>query len=287
MKKEKLRIAIQKSGRLNEDSLKILKDAGISIDNGKEQLKASARNFPVDVLYLRNGDIPQYLRDGVVDVAILGENVLVEKGKDIIRGEKLGFSKCRVSLAVPKSVKYNGIQDLEGKKIATSYPNTVKEYLAEKGISADLHIINGSVEIAPNIGLADAICDIVSSGSTLFKNNLKEAEVMLKSEAILAISPKISEERQQILDQLQFRLKSVLNARTSKYILLNAPNDKLDDIIKLLPGMRSPTVLPLAEEGWSSIHTVINEERFWEVIDELKQHGAEGLLVVPIEKMVL
>ncbi|MFC6859631.1 ATP phosphoribosyltransferase [Zunongwangia atlantica] len=287
MKKEKLRIAIQKSGRLNEDSLKILKDAGISIDNGKEQLKASARNFPVDVLYLRNGDIPQYLRDGVVDVAILGENVLVEKGKDIIRGEKLGFSKCRVSLAVPKSVKYNGIQDLEGKKIATSYPNTVKEYLAEKGISADLHIINGSVEIAPNIGLADAICDIVSSGSTLFKNNLKEAEVMLKSEAILAISPKISEERQQILDQLQFRLKSVLNARTSKYILLNAPNDKLDDIIRLLPGMRSPTVLPLAEEGWSSIHTVINEERFWEVIDELKQHGAEGLLVVPIEKMVL
>ena len=287
MKKEKLRIAIQKSGRLNEDSLKILKDAGISIDNGKEQLKASARNFPVDVLYLRNGDIPQYLRDGVVDVAILGENVLVEKGKDIIRGEKLGFSKCRVSLAVPKSVKYNGIQDLEGKKIATSYPNTVKEYLAEKGITADLHIINGSVEIAPNIGLADAICDIVSSGSTLFKNNLKEAEVMLKSEAILAISPQISEERQQILDQLQFRLKSVLNARTSKYILLNAPNDKLDDIIRLLPGMRSPTVLPLAEEGWSSIHTVISEDRFWEVIDELKQHGAEGLLVVPIEKMVL
>lgn len=287
MKKEKLRIAIQKSGRLNEDSLKILKDAGISIDNGKEQLKASARNFPVEVLYLRNGDIPQYLRDGVVDVAILGENVLVEKGKDIIRGEKLGFSKCRVSLAVPKSVKYNGIQDLEGKKIATSYPNTVKEYLAEKGITADLHIINGSVEIAPNIGLADAICDIVSSGSTLFKNNLKEAEVMLKSEAILAISPQISEERQQILDQLQFRLKSVLNARTSKYILLNAPNDKLDDIIRLLPGMRSPTVLPLAEEGWSSIHTVISEDRFWEVIDELKQHGAEGLLVVPIEKMVL
>ena len=287
MKKEKLRIAIQKSGRLNEDSLKILKDAGISIDNGKEQLKASARNFPVDVLYLRNGDIPQYLRDGVVDVAILGENVLVEKGKDIIRGEKLGFSKCRVSLAVPKSVKYNGIEDLEGKKIATSYPNTVKEYLAEKGISADLHIINGSVEIAPNIGLADAICDIVSSGSTLFKNNLKEAEVMLKSEAILAISPQISEERQQILDQLQFRLKSVLNARTSKYILLNAPNDKLDDIIRLLPGMRSPTVLPLAEEGWSSVHSVIKRDTFWEVIDALKQAGAEGILVCPIEKMVM
>ncbi|WP_037321462.1 ATP phosphoribosyltransferase [Salegentibacter sp. Hel_I_6] len=287
MSQEKLRIAIQKSGRLNEDSLKILKDAGISIDNGKEQLKASSRNFPLEVMYLRNGDIPQYLRDGVVDVAIIGENVLIEKGKDIIQGEKLGFSKCRVSLAVPKSMKYNGINDLDGKKIATSYPNTVNEFLEKKGITAELHIINGSVEIAPNIGLADGICDIVSSGSTLFKNGLKEVEVMLKSEAVLAISPKISEARQQILEKLQFRLKSVLNARTSKYILLNAPNENLENIIKLLPGMRSPTVLPLAEEGWSSIHTVINEERFWEVIDELKQNGAEGILVAPIEKMVL
>lgn len=287
MKQEKLRIAIQKSGRLNEDSLKILKDSGISIDNGKEQLKATSRNFPLEVMYLRNGDIPQYLRDGVVDAAIIGENVLIEKGKDIIQGEKLGFSKCRVSLAVPKSVKYNGLEDLNGKKIATSYPNTVNEFLKEKGLEADLHIINGSVEIAPNIGLADAICDIVSSGSTLFKNNLKEVEVMLKSEAVLAISPQISEERKTILEKLQFRIKSVLNARTSKYILLNAPNDKLDKIIELLPGMRSPTVLPLAEEGWSSIHTVINEERFWEVIDELKNNGAEGILVAPIEKMVL
>ena len=287
MSQEKLRIAIQKSGRLNEDSLKILKDAGISIDNGKEQLKASSRNFPLEVMYLRNGDIPQYLRDGVVDVAIIGENVLIEKGKDIIQGEKLGFSKCRVSLAVPKSMKYNGINDLDGKKIATSYPNTVNEFLEKKGITAELHIINGSVEIAPNIGLADGICDIVSSGSTLFKNGLKEVEVMLKSEAVLAISPKIFEARQQILEKLQFRLKSVLNARTSKYILLNAPNENLENIIKLLPGMRSPTVLPLAEEGWSSIHTVINEERFWEVIDELKQNGAEGILVAPIEKMVL
>ena len=287
MSQEKLRIAIQKSGRLNEDSLKILKDAGISIDNGKEQLKASSRNFPLEVMYLRNGDIPQYLRDGVVDVAIIGENVLIEKGKDIIQGEKLGFSKCRVSLAVPKAMKYNGINDLDGKKIATSYPNTVNEFLEKKGITAELHIINGSVEIAPNIGLADGICDIVSSGSTLFKNGLKEVEVMLKSEAVLAISPKISEARQQILEKLQFRLKSVLNARTSKYILLNAPNENLENIIKLLPGMRSPTVLPLAEEGWSSIHTVINEERFWEVIDELKQNGAEGILVAPIEKMVL
>lgn len=287
MNNQKLRIAIQKSGRLNEDSLKILKEAGISIDNGKEQLKAVSRNFPLEVLYLRNGDIPQYLRDGVVDIAILGENVLVEKGEDILRGEKLGFSKCRVSMAVPKSAKYNGLQDLDGKKIATSYPNTVNAFLKENNIKAELHIINGSVEIAPNIGLADAICDIVSSGSTLFKNNLKEVEVMLKSEAILAISPKISEERQVILEKLQFRLKSVLNARTSKYILLNAPNDKIEAITKLLPGMKSPTILPLAEKGWSSVHTVINEERFWEVIDQLKETGAEGILVVPIEKMVI
>lgn len=287
MNNTKLRIAIQKSGRLNEDSLQILKDAGISIDNGKEQLKAQARNFPLEVMYLRNGDIPQYLRDGVVDVAILGENVLIEKGEDIICGDKLGFSKCRVSIAVPKSMKYNKIGDLQGKRIATSYPNTVNSFLAEKGITADLHIINGSVEIAPNIGLADAICDIVSSGSTLFKNNLKEVEVILKSEAILAIAPEISDERRAILEKLQFRLRSVLNARTSKYILMNVPNDKLGAVIKLLPGMRSPTVLPLAEEGWSSLHTVINEERFWEVIDELKANGAEGILVAPIEKMVM
>ncbi len=287
MSKEKLRIAIQKAGRLNEDSLKILKDAGISIDNGKEQLKATSSNFPLEVLYLRNGDIPQYLRDGVVDIAFLGENVLEEKGHDIQQAEKLGFSKCRVSIAVPKSVKYNGLQDLEGKRIATSYPNTLNSFLKKKGITAELHIINGSVEIAPNIGLADAICDIVSSGNTLFKNNLKEVELMMKSEAVLAVAPNISEERQAILKDLQFRLQSVLNARTSKYILLNAPDAKLKEIIKLLPGMRSPTVLPLAEEGWSSIHTVIKEDRFWEIISELKELGAEGILVAPIEKMVL
>ncbi|MRX63952.1 ATP phosphoribosyltransferase [Maribacter luteus] len=283
----KIRIAIQKSGRLNEDSLEILKNCGISIDNGKDQLKASSRNFPMEVFYLRNGDIPQYLRDGVVDIAIIGENVLIEKGHDIDIAVKLGFSKCRVSLAVPKSVKYNSVQDFEGKRIATSYPNTVKNYLEEKGVKADLHIINGSVEIAPNIGLADGICDIVSSGSTLFKNNLKEVEVMLKSEAVLAVSQKITEERKAILSKLQFRIKSVLQARQSKYVLLNAPNDRLDAVIKLLPGMRSPTVLPLAEEGWSSVHTVINKDKFWEVIDELKQAGAEGILVCPIEKMVL
>lgn len=283
----KIRIAIQKSGRLNEDSLRILKDCGISIDNGKDQLKASSRNFPMEVFYLRNGDIPQYLRDGVVDIAIIGENVLIEKGEDIIVAEKLGFSKCKVSLAIPKEVDYNSVKDFEGKRIATSYPNTVRNYFEEKGVTADLHIINGSVEIAPNIGLADAICDIVSSGSTLFKNNLKEVEVMLKSEAVLAVSPNISEERNDILRKLQFRIQSVLQARKSKYVLLNAPNNKLDDILNLLPGMRSPTVLPLAEEGWSSVHTVINKDKFWEVIDELKQVGAEGILVCPIEKMVL
>ncbi|ADV51401.1 ATP phosphoribosyltransferase [Cellulophaga algicola DSM 14237] len=283
----KIRIAIQKSGRLNEESIEILKDCGISIDNGRDQLKASSRNFPMEVFYLRNGDIPQYLRDGVVDIAIIGENVLIEKGEDISIAEKLGFSKCKVSLAVPKAVKYDSVKDFQGKRIATSYPNTVKNYLADKGVSADIHIINGSVEIAPNIGLADAICDIVSSGSTLFKNNLKEVEVMLKSEAVLAVSPKITEERKGILEKLQFRIQSVLRARQSKYVLLNAPNDKLPMILDLLPGMRSPTVLPLAEEGWSSVHTVIKKDSFWEVIDELKQAGAEGILVCPIEKMVL
>ena len=282
-----IRIAIQKSGRLNEDSLQILKDCGISIDNGKDQLKASSRNFPLEVFYLRNGDIPQYLRDGVVDIAIIGENVLIEKGDDIEIAEKLGFSKCKVSLAVPKSVKYKSVQDFQGKRIATSYPNTVQNYLKQKGVTADLHIITGSVEIAPNIGLADAICDIVSSGSTLFKNNLKEVEVMLKSEAVLAVSPKISEERRVLLKKIQFRIQSVLQARQSKYVLLNAPNDKLDNILALLPGMRSPTVLPLAEKGWSSVHTVINKDKFWEVIHQLKEAGAEGILVCPIEKMVL
>ncbi|WP_291868959.1 ATP phosphoribosyltransferase [Maribacter sp.] len=283
----KIRIAIQKSGRLNQDSIEILKNCGISIDNGKDQLKASARNFPMEVFYLRNGDIPQYLKDGVVDIAIIGENVLIEKGEGIAFDLRLGFSKCKVCLAVPKAVEYPSVTYFEGKRIATSYPNTVKEYLNKQGVKADIHIINGSVEIAPNIGLADGICDIVSSGSTLFKNGLKEVEVMLKSEAVLAVSPKISEERKEILEKLQFRIQAVLTARQSKYVLLNAPNDKLDEIISLLPGMRSPTVLPLAEEGWSSVHTVINKNKFWEVIDELKQAGAEGLLVCPIEKMVL
>ncbi len=282
-----IKIAIQKSGRLNEDSLQILKDCGISIDNGKDQLKASARNFPLEVFYLRNGDIPQYLRDGVVDIAIIGENVLIEKGEDIAIAEKLGFSKCKVSLAIPKEKDYNGISDFQGKRIATSYPNTVQQYLNKHNIEADLHIINGSVEIAPNIGLADAICDIVSSGSTLFKNNLKEVEVMLKSEAVLAVSPKITDEAKETLEKLQFRMRAVLNGKNSKYVLLNAPNDKIEAIIGILPGMNSPTVLPLAKEGWSSLHSVVKDNEFWQVIDDLKEAGAESILVAPIEKMVL
>ena len=284
---EPIRIAIQKSGRLNEDSLRLLKDAGISIDNGKDQLKANARNFPLVVFYLRNSDIPQYLRDGVVDIAIIGENLLVENGDGLHTLTKLGFSKCRVSLAVPKNMEYSSIKDLAGKRIATSYPETVSQFLVEKGIEAELHTINGSVEIAPNIGLADAICDIVSSGSTLFKNNLKEVEVLHKSEAVLAGAANTSPETNAVLNKLLFRINAVLEARTFKYVLMNVPNDKLDTIIELLPGMRSPTVLPLAQEGWSSVHTVINKDRFWEVIDALREVGAEGILVCPIEKMVL
>ncbi len=283
----KLKIAIQKSGRLNQDSLKMLKDCGISIDNGKDQLKATASNFPLEVFYLRNGDIPQYLRDGVVDIAIIGENVLVEKGEDIDIAEKLGFSKCKVSLAIPKGEQYTDINYFDGKQIATSYPNTVKKYLIDKGIDTQIHVINGSVEIAPNIGLADGICDIVSSGSTLFKNNLKEVALLLNSEAVLAVSQRISSENQQILDKLQFRIQSVLKGRNSKYILLNAPTNKLEEIIEVLPGMKSPTVLPLAKKGWSSVHSVIPKNQFWEIIDVLKEKGAEGILVCPIEKMVL
>ena len=278
-----LRIAVQKSGRLNEDSMGILKDIGISIDNGIDQLKASARNFPVEVFYLRNGDIPQYLRDGVVDAAIIGENVLIEKGTDIDFVERLGFSKCKVSIAVPKESTANSLKDLAGQRIATSYPETVKKYLKQNNIDAQLHIINGSVEIAPNIGLADGICDIVSSGSTLFKNGLKEIEVLFKSEAVLAIT----QENKAILEKIQFRIQAVLKGKSSKYVLLNAPNDKVEKIINILPGMKSPTVLPLAEKGWSSIHSVIDKDKFWDVIDELKANGAQGILVCPIENMVL
>lgn len=282
-----IRLAIQKSGRLNNDSLSLLKDCGINIENGKDQLKTSATNFPIEVFFLRNGDIPQYLRDGVVDLAIVGENLLEEKGSDLEIIEKLGFSKCRVSIAFPKEVEFKSISDLNGKRIATSYPNTVKTFLKENNINAEIHVINGSVEIAPNIGLADAICDIVSSGSTLFKNNLKEVLLIAKSQAVLVKSNELTNDQIEIVNKLLFRLKSVLRAKKSRYILLNAPNEKINAISSILPVLKSPTVLPLAQKGWSSMHSVINSEDFWEVINQLKENGAEDILVCPIEKMVL
>ena len=282
-----VRIAIQKSGRLNQSSLALLKSCGISIDNGKDQLKANAKNFPMEVFYLRNGDIPQYMRDGVVDLAIIGENLLTEKGKNLEVIEQLGFSRCKVSIAVPKNTEFNDVKDLEGKRIATSYPNTVKAFLAANQIKADLHIINGSVEIAPNIGLADAICDIVSSGSTLFKNNLKEVIEISRSQAVLVKAPQVSEEAKETIKKLRFRIQSVLRAKKSKYILLNVPNNKIKAVSSILPVLKSPTILPLAQDGWSSLHSVINAVDFWEVIDQLKAAGAEDILVCPIEKMVL
>ena len=282
-----IKIGIQKSGRLNKESIDLLKKCGISIDNFNDQLKVSASNFPMDVFFLRNGDIPQYLRDGVIDMAIIGENLIYEKGNDIKIVEKLGFSRCRVSIAVPNDFKYNNIKDLEGMKIATSYPNTINKFLKKNQISAELHIINGSVEIAPNIGLSNAICDIVSSGSTLFKNNLKEVVKIINSEAVLVQTSNLSDEKKLIIEKLIFRIKSVLKAKKSKYILLNAPNDKISDISKILPVLKSPTVLPLNKKGWSSLHSVIDDESFWEVIDELKLAGAEDILVCPIEKMVI
>ena len=283
----KLKIAIQKSGRLNEESLKLLKSCGIKVDNGRDQLKVAVPNFPLEILYLRNSDIPKYLEDRVADIAIIGENLLFEQEKQVDIICKLGFSKCRVSLAIPKENKSNGISFFEGKKIATSYPNTVNKYLRLKNVKAKIHKISGSVEIAPNIGLADGICDIVSSGSTLFKNGLKETEVILRSEAVLASAKELCIEKKQILDKLVFRIESVLRAKNSKYILMNVPNEKIDVVSEILPVLKSPTVLPLAKEGWSSLHSVIDEDQFWEVIDELKEAGAEGILVVPIDKMVM
>jgi ATP phosphoribosyltransferase len=283
----KLKIAIQKSGRLNEDSIKLLKDCGISIDNGKDQLKAIARDFPLEILYLRNSDIPQYLEDGVVDIAIIGENLLLEKQKEVEIIEKLGFSKCRVSLAVPKEFEACDLSYFQEKKIATSYPNTVSKFFKEQNIKTDIHIISGSVEIAPNIGLADGICDIVSSGSTLFKNGLVEIFTILKSEACLAKTRYLSSEKEQILSKLLFRIQSVLRAKNNKYILMNVPNDKIKEVSSILPVLKSPTILPLEKEGWSSLHSVIEKGKFWDVIDELKEAGAEGILVIPIEKMVI
>ncbi len=282
----KLKIAIQKSGRLNEDSLKLLKDCGIAINNGKDQLKVEVQNFPMEILYLRNSDIPQYIEDGVVDLGIIGENLLIEKQKQIEVIKKLGFSKCRVSLAIPKEIDNESLQYFKGKKIATSYPNTVKAFLKEQNIEAEIHMISGSVEIAPNIGLADGICDIVSSGSTLFKNGLKEVHTIFKSEAVLAKSARLHPEKQALLNQLLFRIDAVLEAKNTKYILMNVPNEKIAEVSRILPVLKSPTVLPLAEAGWSSLHSVIKEKEFWEVIDQLKAAGAEGILIIPIDKMV-
>ncbi len=282
-----LKIAIQKSGRLLDGSLALLKECGISIDNGKNQLKAPARNFPLEVYYLRNSDIPQYIEDGIADVGILGENTVIEKQKDVKVILPLGFSKCRLSIAVPKNTAYPDLTYLNGKRIATSYPNTLQQFLDKNQIDAEIHVISGSVEIAPNIGLAEAICDLVSSGSTLFKNGLEEKDIILKSQACLVANKSIGVEQQSILDQLIFRINSVLAAKNNKYLLMNAPADQVENIIKILPGMKSPTVMPLAVEGWCSIHTVIAEDRFWEIIDELKACGAEGILVNPIEKMIL
>ncbi|WP_367392229.1 ATP phosphoribosyltransferase [Lewinella sp. LCG006] len=283
----RLQVAVQKSGRLLDDSLKLLKECGISIDNGRNQLKASARNFPIDVLYLRNGDIPQYVQDGVADIGIIGQNTMIEKEKNIKEALQLGFSKCRLSIATPRQTDYSGPQWLAGKRIATSYPNSLRQYLSSHGVTAEIHEISGSVEIAPNIGLADAICDLVSTGSTLFKNNLVEQEVILRSEAVIVQNEDLAPELQQILDKLTFRIQSVLTARKNKYLLMNARDEAVQDIINVLPGMKSPTVMPLAQSGWSSIHTVISEDRFWDIIDSLKEKGAEGILIVPIQKMIL
>ncbi len=283
----KLKIAIQKSGRLKDDSLKILEDCGISIDNGKDQLKAIARNFPLEIYYLRNSDIPQYVKDRVVDLGIVGSNLLIEKESDLEVIKELGFSKCRVSLAVPKDEIVTGIEYFEGKQIATSYPNTLRDFLVKNNINAAIHKISGSVEVAPTMGLASAIMDIVSSGNTLFKNGLKEANVVLESQAVLIKSPVLSNETQQLIEQLIFRMDAVLRAKKSKYILMNVPNDKIKLVSNILPVLKSPTVLPLAKDGWSSLHSVIDKEDFWSVIDQLKDAGAEGILVAPIEKMVI
>ncbi len=282
-----LKIAIQKSGRLYEDSIKLLKECGIQLNNGNKQLKTVAENFPLEVYFLRDDDIPQYVYDGVADIGIVGENVLLEKSKDIDLVYRLGFGKCKLSIAVPKSMQYKSIDDLKGLKIATTYSNILQKYLNEKNSNAEIHEISGSVEIAPGIGLADAICDLVSSGSTLFTNGLKEVEVILKSEAVLTANKNLTEENKNILEKLLLRINAVKTAKNNKYIILNAPNHQLQNIESVLPGMKSPTVTPLATEGWSSVQSVVNENDFWEVIEKLKQFEAEGILVIPIEKMIV
>ncbi|MEM6965851.1 MAG: ATP phosphoribosyltransferase [Bacteroidota bacterium] len=282
-----LKIAIQKSGRLSDASKNLLKECGIKINNGKNQLVALAQNFPLEILYLRDDDIPNYVADGTTDLGIIGENVFLEKNQPVEIAKKLGFSKCRLSLAVPKSENYAGLDFFVGKKIATSYPVILSSFLAKNNIKSDIHEISGSVEIAPNIGLADAVCDIVSSGSTLLSNGLKEVEVIMRSEAVLVKNPNLNGEKSKIFNQLLFRMESVQRAQQCKYILLNAPNEAIPKIAAILPGAKSPTILPLAMEGWSSLHSVVQEEKFWEQIDELKQLGAEGILVIPIEKMIV
>ena len=281
-----LRIAVQKSGRLLEDSLQLLKECGIKVDSSNGKLKSIASGFPLEVLFLRNSDIPQYVIDGVVDCGILGENLLIEERSTLTKTCQLNFSKCRVSLAVPKSSSIKSVKDFEGKKIATSYPNTVNDFLLQNKVKAEVHTISGSVEIAPTIGLADGICDIVSSGNTLFMNGLVELETILRSEAVLVQAPSLENEKLEILNKLVFRINAVLASRNSKYILMNVPDEAIPNVLKILPGMKSPTVLPLAEKGWSSLHSVISEDQFWDKIDALKEAGAEGILVVPIEKMV-
>jgi ATP phosphoribosyltransferase len=285
--REKLSIAIQKSGRLSEQSLELLKESGIKLANGNRKLLSAAGNFPLEAVFLRDDDIPQYVYDSVTDVGIVGENVVKEKGQDLEVIERLGFARCRLSIALPKGEKYDGIADLDGKRIATSYPEILGRFLHENHLDCEIHEISGSVEIAPGIGLADAIFDIVSTGSTLISNGLREVEVVMKSEAVLVANRDLSESARQILDKLIFRIRAVQKAKNNKYILLNAPNDKLDDIAAAIPGMKSPTVMPLAEEGWSSVHSVLSENEFWDVIDRLQENGAQGILVIPIEKMII
>ena len=285
---DRVRIAIQKSGRLSDRSIEILADCGIDIKNGKTAaLVASAANFPIDILYLRDDDIPQSVADGVADIGIVGENEYAEKKKNVILSKRLGFSKCRLSLAIPKEIEYPDISWFDGKVIATSYPEILSDFLKEKNVKSDIHVITGSVEIAPSIGLADGIFDIVSSGSTLITNHLKEVEVLMKSEAILIANPKLTADKQAILDELLFRFEAVKMAEDKKYVLMNVPTENIEKIIEVLPGMKSPTIMPLAKEGWNSLHAVIDEKRFWDIIGKLKALGAEGILVVPIEKMIL
>ena len=282
-----IKVAIQKSGRLNKESLKLIEDCGVNFEVYRDQLKVISKNFPIEIYFLRNGDIPKYLNDGVVDLAIIGENTLNEKGYQLNIIEKLGFSKCRISVAVPKDFKYKSVDDLNNIRIATSYPNTLKKFLKKEGIKSDLHIINGSVEISPSMGLADAICDIVSSGSTLFENNLVEVVTLFESQAVLVQSNNVKKDLCSEINNLVFRIRSVLMAKKFKYILMNAPNKSISKISQILPVLKSPTVLPLAKEGWSSIHSVIDYEDFWNIIDMLKKEGAQDILVCPIEKMVL